>query len=93
MSNNQQSTVVQIMQIIAAEGYRSWDGDRDMHAGKILKCLAGLSPGYRPDLDAALLADRHEHGPQDCGELERLRAENAKLREGAIDVFCKAAHQ
>lgn len=36
----------------ALDGYRAWDLDQDAKAGKVLKALAGLSPGYWPDIDA-----------------------------------------
>lgn len=44
----------------ALDGYRAWDRDQDAKAGKVLKALAGLSPGYWPDIDAlrAALGER-----------------------------------
>ena len=44
--------LVTLMQQRAHEGFDAWDMDKNMRAGKFLKALAGLSPGYWPDMDA-----------------------------------------
>lgn len=31
--------------------FDAWDSDQDHRVGKMIKALAGLSPGYRPDID------------------------------------------
>lgn len=43
--------LVFMMQERAKEGLRAWDKDQDAKAGKCLKALAGLSPGYWPEMD------------------------------------------
>ena len=40
----------------ARQGFDYWDADQNMKAGKCLKALAGLNPGYYPELDAARAA-------------------------------------
>lgn len=44
--------VIKLMQHKAFKGYRAWDSDLDVMAGKCLAALAGISPGYWPDIDA-----------------------------------------
>lgn len=52
--NARMREALDLVQSIASEGFEHWVNDRDHQAGKNLKCIAGLAPGYRPDLDAAL---------------------------------------
>lgn len=40
-----------LMRKIAGEAFDYWDADEDHKAGKLLMALAGMAPGYRPDLD------------------------------------------
>jgi hypothetical protein len=43
--------LVTLMQERAKEGFRAWDADKDAKAGKVLAALAGMKPGYWPDMD------------------------------------------